>query len=108
MISIGNIKTYRYDGTNLPIKVDRSSLLGNPFPMRVETDRNRVCDLYQQHFNELISSQKNYRFMKELDRIYELSKTKDIVLLCWCAPKRCHAETIKRYLEERLENETRS
>ena len=31
-----------------------------------------------------------------------LIKEHDICLACWCAPKRCHAETIKKFIEKYL------
>ena len=43
MIEIMNL---RYDKPSQPwdVKVDRSSVLGNPFPMKGEAQRNAVCE----------------------------------------------------------------
>ena len=99
MIKIGNIKTYKKDDDYISIKIDRSSPLGNPFYMQDESKRDYVCDKYEEYFNNKINDN-DIVFMKELDKIYNLAINNDIVLLCWCSPKRCHGETIKRYLEK--------
>lgn len=98
MISIGNIQTFKPDGS-IAIRVDRTSPLGNPFFMAKEEQREEVCDRYEEYFD----CPHTIIFNTELARIVELAKTNDITLLCWCYPKRCHAETIKRYLEKQLE-----
>ena len=83
------------------IKVDRTSVLGNPFYMADESQRDLVCDKYEEYFKEQVKT--NTRFRIELESILRICKVfKTVELYCWCAPKRCHAETIKKYLEERL------
>lgn len=42
----------RYDEAH--VKVDRSSVLGNPFRMCVDKDRECVCVLYDAYFNAMI------------------------------------------------------
>jgi hypothetical protein len=40
-------------------------------------------------------------FVNELRRLYKIyQQYGKLELFCWCAPKRCHAETIKRFLEK--------
>lgn len=97
-IKVGNIRTHKKDGS-IAIKIDRSSVLGNPFYMPNEAKRDLVCDQYEEYFNKKITGKTDSKFIEELNRIYELSKSNDITLLCWCSPKRCHGETIKRYIE---------
>ena len=97
-IKVGNIRTHKKDGS-IAVKIDRSSVLGNPFYMTEESKRNLVCDQYQEYFNKKITSGTDSKFIDELNRIYDISKSNDITLLCWCSPKRCHGETIKRYIE---------
>ncbi len=79
--------------------IGRGSPLGNPFVMKNESDRNRVCDQYQVWFEQQVTSN-NVVVMNELRRLYKLAKRGDLVLGCFCAPKRCHGETIKRFLEQ--------
>ena len=103
-VKIGNIRTFVPDGS-IAIKVDRTSVLGNPYVMPDETFRDTVCDWYDDHFYDTVDSLAFYHisFKNELNRIIEIARTNDVTLLCWCAPKRCHAETIKRYIERKLE-----
>lgn len=102
-IKIGNIRTFKPDGS-ITIKVDRSSPLGNPFYMCNESVRDYVCDNYERYFDNTVRVRHTI-FTNEVDRIVELAKTNDITLLCWCYPKRCHAETIKRHIECQLKLE---
>lgn len=81
------------------VKVDRSSVLGNPFYMATENQRDEVCRKYEEYFNKKIES--DIRFREELRRLYKIHRDYGkLELFCWCAPKRCHAETIKKFLEK--------
>lgn len=97
------------------VRVDRTSILGNPFKMFDERDRDRVCNNYDNYFFDMIrrgkeSGTQNLKaraFVQELRRLYKLAKTHGkLDLFCWCAPKRCHAETIKFFLESYLNTVT--
>ena len=69
-----------------PLKdVDRGTDWGNPFVMRNETDRDRVCDLYEQYALWRLTVDPNW-----------LIPLRGSSLACWCAPKRCHADTLLR------------
>lgn len=81
------------------VRVDRTSVLGNPFYMNNENERNQVCDKYEMYFNNKILD-KNSSFYKELERLINIyNKYGKLELFCWCYPKRCHAETIKKYIK---------
>jgi len=100
-------------------------LLGNPFWMKDESQRNKVCDDYEDLTKKAffvkgnIDGCINLTGSKDLgfkaSRIYyriialiNLAKTQDIELACFCqspqdvVKKRCHCETIKTYIEEHL------
>jgi hypothetical protein len=51
MIEICNLRKQKpiepYD-----VKVDRTSILGNPFYMKDESQRSVVCDKYEEYFNQ--------------------------------------------------------
>lgn len=100
-IKVGNIRTHKNDGS-IAIKVDRSSVLGKSFYVADESKRDSVCDRYEVYFNDKIKYGIDGAFIRELSIIFEVAKTHDVTLLCWCAPKRCHAETIIRYIESVL------
>lgn len=105
------IKNLRYHKPEYPwdIKVDRSSVLGNPFYMKTELNRNQVCDDYKVYFKSKIESN-DIKFKNELNRLLNLGEIYGkLNLFCWCAPKRCHAETIRDYiLNLSLENSKNS
>lgn len=85
------------------VRVDRSSVLGNPFYMATEAQRVEVCDKYDAYFKEKVASG-DEAFLNELRRLYTIAKRfGKLELFCWCYPKRCHAETIKKFLERYLE-----
>jgi len=39
----------------------------------------------------------------ELTRLLSLARSGDLVLACWCAPKPCHGDVVKAWLEKALE-----
>lgn len=78
----------------------RGSVLGNPFVMLNKSDkeRNRVCDEFEKYFYEKIET-KDKDFINTLNYIFEESQNKDINLCCFCAPKRCHCDIIKHFVD---------
>ncbi len=96
------VKNMRVEKPSNPwdIKVDRTSPLGNPFIMHTESERDSVCNQYEKWLSDMIAS-KNNIVCSEMNRLYKIYKQFNrLNLYCWCAPKRCHAETIKRLIEE--------
>ena len=82
------------------MRVDRSNrILGNRFYMRDESERDYVCDMYRSWlFKKIID--KDEMVCNELKRLKNIYlKYNKLNLFCWCAPKRCHAESIKYVLE---------
>ena len=98
MIAVKNLRNERPHEV-YQVRVDRSSVLGNPFYMANESERDEVCDKYELYFAEKLKTDK--AFVNELRRLYKIHQQYGrLELFCWCAPKRCHAETIKRFLEK--------
>ncbi len=101
MIKIMNLHTSKptrpYD-----VCVDRTSVLGNKFHMKKnEHGRNAVCDDYIDYFDKESMNIINVEFQRALRKLMSLYKKHgQLRLFCWCAPKRCHAETIREYLLE--------
>jgi hypothetical protein len=84
--------------------VDRSSVLGNPFYMQTERQRNEVCDEYAEYFKQQLF--KNQAFVDELQRLITVYRHYGkLELFCWCAPKRCHAETIREFIIKAVDRE---
>jgi hypothetical protein len=90
-------KGHDYPSGCAVIYCGRGSRLGNPYVMRTKSDseRNRVCDLYERDFPTPEQE-------AECQRIARLAKVMPVFLECFCAPKRCHVETVKRRVEEIL------
>jgi hypothetical protein len=83
----------------------RGSFLGNPFVLRHPKDRDWVCDQYAAWMPEMVSKRDNAQsrgMYNQLLKIQEASIIGDVMLVCYCAPKRCHCETIKSYIEEKM------
>lgn len=65
------------------MRVDRASSWGNPFVMGIDGDRDEVCNKFEVYAK--------HRLKMQPDWLLAL-RGKD--LACWCAPLRCHAETL--------------
>ena len=101
MIAIKNLRNSK-PVNPWDIKIDRSSPIGNPFIMHNESERDLVCDQYEKWLEEQLAS-KNKTVCNEMNRLYLIyKKYGKLNLFCWCAPKRCHGETIKKKLESVL------
>lgn len=100
MIVIKNLRNEKMKNA-LDIRVDRASILGNPCFMQDESMRNEVCEKYKVYFEE--KSKTDANFQRALYNILATYKKYGMVnLFCWCYPKRCHAETIKEWLEKEI------
>ena len=97
MIRIINLKSYKQGDKEVLIKCDRTSPVGNPFWMTDESKRDEVCDKYVAYFEK--EMKKGGEFARYIHYIKELSKKFDVALGCHCAPKRCHCQTIKEFIE---------
>lgn len=111
----------------IEIRVDRASVLGNPFELTTEADRYKVCEAYKEWLFFQINNPNNHTLSlqpwidkgfkiatkfkaptskevkNEICRLLTLLKQgKKLVLLCWCKQKdkevRCHADSIKELL----------
>lgn len=72
MITIRNIKRGR-PKKEWEVYVDRTSILGNPIYMKNESQRDRVCDLYQVLFDFKVW-ENDYSYIKELERLKRIYK----------------------------------
>jgi hypothetical protein len=93
MIKIGNKK----HGTS-GIYVGRPSPLGNPFPLHREEERAAVIRAYEDWLAEQLLDPSSPA-SREIHRLAELARKQDLCLVCWCAPKACHGDIIKRTIE---------
>ncbi|MFA5306045.1 MAG: DUF4326 domain-containing protein [Candidatus Babeliales bacterium] len=72
------------------VKIDRTTSWGNPFFMHNESERDAVCDAYALYIMRMLKD-------GHLD-ISELFTAKR--LGCWCKPKRCHGDFLKKLIED--------
>lgn len=79
--------------------IGRPSPLGNPFKLAAEAERDAVCDAYDRWLEQQVAEQ-NPQVLAELGKLAAQAKqTGRLTLGCYCTPKRCHGESIKRVLE---------
>lgn len=93
VIHIKNQKRYQGSGVN----VGRPSGLGNPFVIGRDGGRDEVIDKYKVWLNEQLNHNcpATRMFVSLFD---ELCEKKELTLICWCSPRRCHAEVIRDLL----------
>lgn len=105
------------------MRCDRASVLGNPFDLRNESERDAVVEGFRfylelvarrewepvraaEFFAERMRLQISGKwkrpsrtvFMKALDVLLE---KRPEWLLCWCVPKRCHCDVLISFVEWR-------
>lgn len=104
MVTI-EIKNLRNERPTEPyqVRIDRGhSILSNPYYMHSEEERDAVCNKYKDYFYQNVHH--NYAFTEALRNLYRIAKKYGkLELFCWCYPKRCHGETIKKFLMKYLE-----
>jgi hypothetical protein len=93
MITVGN----KQRGAR-GIYVGRPSPLGNPFAMQGETTRAHSIRDYEDWLAEQLLDPKSPASI-EMDRLATLARKQELCLVCFCAPKACHADIIKRTIE---------
>lgn len=88
------------DRDSIDFICDRSSPVGNPSQMGYKKNRDDVCEDYIDYFyHNLNPDLAPPGFLEYLDKILQAAQKRDIILGCWCAPRRCHCDTIKQYVE---------
>ena len=101
MINIYNMHDTTRVSSIYDVRIDRKTIFGNPFPMKKESERDVVCDLYDDYFNQRIQHDKKFKEALDLLVLFYIINH-NVNLLCWCVPKRCHGLTLKRYIEQEL------
>lgn len=74
------------------VLIDRTTIYGNPYPMRTESDRVRVVRMYEKYARARMREDAAFR-----DAVRTLyGKT----VACWCAPRLCHGDVLLRLAVE--------
>ena len=102
MVRVVDVRKHTLGTNEVLIRVDRSSPVGNPFYMHNESERDSVCDKYEQYFAEHIIKGADKAFRDYIVSIYRTAQKQDVALGCFCFPRRCHADTIARFINSKL------
>lgn len=91
---------------NLPnavnIYVGRGSPLGNPYPITDHQSRDCVCDKYDTYLIAAVED-RHKRIVDALNEIaHVVLNGRDVNLQCYCQGKRCHAQSIKKIIEGKI------
>lgn len=99
-VKIGDIKVGKIGQSipyYVPIRCDRKTVLGNPFYMSHESQRIEVCNKFEDYLPT--AYQTNPKVRSEITNIVlHVGAGLDVLLQCWCAPKRCHCDSIKSFV----------
>lgn len=93
--------------------IGRGSPLGNPFSHKENTkaavvveSREKAIEMYAKYLLEQIQ-EGNQTIIDEMDRLaYIAMDTGKLVLKCYCAPKPCHGDVIRKVLLEAIQEAT--
>jgi hypothetical protein len=106
---ISVVNKYKHKPTNRDFYIGRGSPLGNPFTSirDRETKAEVVCDSreesiqrYEEWLNEKILK-KDSAVCGELNRIFLSLREGNTNLVCYCSPKPCHGDVIKKLIESK-------
>jgi hypothetical protein len=101
MIEVCNTR----DKLNAPgvcdIAIGRPSILGNPFIIGRDGDRDSVISQYRDWLGRKLAEDDPV-VMSELRRI-ALAAAGEVRLFCWCAPLACHGDVIKAVVQRYLD-----
>lgn len=96
-----NIEIVRYhDEPNSEYMGRGNSPLGNPYPIEGKQTRDIVCDKYEKYLYKEVANN-NTLIINELKRLHQKGLEQGYLKLgCFCVPKRCHVESIRKFLIE--------
>tara|TARA_R110000796_G_scaffold252137_1_gene385296 strand:- start:4133 stop:4486 length:354 start_codon:yes stop_codon:yes gene_type:complete len=103
MNKINIVNKSNHAPTDRDFYVGRGSAFGNPFTSRKISEtkaefqassREEAIEKYDNYL-EMQLKLKQRNVIKGIDEMVEMLKEGDINLVCYCAPKKCHAEVIK-------------
>lgn len=94
MISVMN-KRDTLDG----IRIDRSTLFGNPYPITDTQDRATVIALYEVYLIRQLAYKKGF-YTCFMALVEQYKTTGMLTLVCWCSPLPCHGDVLAKYIKE--------
>ncbi len=110
MITVVN--KYKHDPTDNDVYIGRGSIVGNPYThldskydgaITVKT-RKEAIELYGDYMDKKINT--SDEFKNYMNDILEEAKQHDVNLVCFCKPKSCHGDIIKKYLDNKIREDS--
>lgn len=120
-ITVVNMRNCNDWGKSGDVKIDRTTIWGNPFKMTSELQREAVCMNYELYFMNMIEFRNGVSIANAtINALHRLGLTAgtatycvkaiapqfDIANLveakrlgCWCAPKQCHGDFLKKMVD---------
>lgn len=96
----GSHAGYVYIGRKMPGL--QASALGNPFKIGRDGSRDQCIERYERWLRA--QYRRKGKVKAELLRLaLQYLKTGELVLVCWCAPERCHGEVIAAAIYKLIE-----
>lgn len=103
------VNKHFHQPTRIDVYIGRGSPLGNPYSSlsgatkaEFQSDtREESIESFEKYLLDGIA-RKDTAICAELNRIWRLAKLGDINLVCYCKPKSCHGDIIKRLIESKL------
>lgn len=84
------------------IYIGRGSGLGNPWPITKTDSRDAVCDRFAEYLAKKVEAN-DPSVCAELNRIVNcMHDFRKVELVCFCAPRRCHGESIRDTIHKAL------
>ena len=80
------------------VYVGRPSPIGNPFHIGEDGTREEVIAKYKEWLGKQDMHSDAAAEMCRLANLY--IQTGELALVCWCAPEACHADVIKKYIQQ--------
>lgn len=97
MVIVGRVGHKTTEG-HIPVFIGRPSVLGNPFLMRGEQDREIVVQSYRKYLWDC--KKRNDPVWQEVEHLAKMVKNgKKLELKCFCSPKKCHGDVIAKAIE---------
>ncbi len=84
-------RSHNGNGHMLNISPTEKGWLGNPFPVGKEYSRKESIKEFKKYFKNKLENNPEFR--------REVKKLKGKTLGCFCKPKPCHGDVIKKYLD---------
>ncbi len=102
-INVVNKNNFKFTGAENEVYIGRAmpgikgSVLGNPYRIGRDGTREEVIEKYRRDMQwKIVEGGAEYR---ELQRLADMASRGDLILVCFCAPDKCHGDVIKSEIE---------